>query len=97
MISRLERHLSSDKKLYWHIDYILDSGAITKIYTWPQERSFECSLAQKFIKINAEIILPGFGASDCNCSSHLFYFSHVINKQQGFLEKAQIIEINSLS
>ena len=97
LISRLKRHLSTDKKLYWHIDYVLAAGNITRIFTWPQKRSFECSLAQNFVNKDADIIVPGFGSSDCNCSSHLFYFSHVINKQQGFLEKAQIIEINSLS
>lgn len=63
---RLERHLREDKKLHWHIDYLLEKALTTKIYI---VKGKECEVAQK-------IDLPcikGFGCSDCRCDSHLFY------------------------
>jgi len=68
---RIMRHQSKDKKLYWHIDYLLQSPKCNIIDIKLSEVS-ECELNQS---INGKIIIPGFGASDCNrkCSSHLKY------------------------
>lgn len=71
---RLDRHLRKSKKLFWHIDYLLDnknSEIINIIYTI-SDLKWECeiasSIAENGIKINK------FGCSDCKCDSHLFYF-----------------------
>ncbi|MBU6996109.1 MAG: GIY-YIG nuclease family protein [Theionarchaea archaeon] len=64
---RLERHLRKEKKIHWHIDYFLKEARISKIYI-TRERT-ECQVAH-------DIGLPyieGFGCSDCDCPSHLFY------------------------
>jgi endonuclease-3 len=64
---RLERHLRKEKKTHWHIDYFLEEARIRKIYI-TRERT-ECEVAR-------DIDLPyikGFGCSDCDCPSHLFY------------------------
>jgi len=63
---RLERHLRSQKKIHWHIDYFLQKAKITAIYI---SKKPECELAQKI----ALPYIPGFGCSDCRCPSHLFY------------------------
>lgn len=76
MKARLERHLSEDKKLYWHIDFLLCEAEIEKIYCWEEKSDFECRLAEKISSLaESEIIVDNFGASDCSCESHLFYFS----------------------
>jgi len=76
MPARLERHLSQNKKLYWHIDFLLCAAEIEKIYCWEEESDFECRLAEKISSLSeSEIIVDKFGASDCSCRSHLFYFS----------------------
>jgi Uri superfamily endonuclease len=68
-LARLQRHLSPVKKLHWHIDYLLAAPGVeitaTSAFSEP-----ECRINQK---IAGEMIVPGFGASDCRagCGSHL--------------------------
>lgn len=72
--SRVMRHLSSDKKLHWHVDYLLlnsNSNIKEVIYSIGEEK-IECSLAT-FIS-NESLTVAQFGCSDCKCGSHLFYF-----------------------
>jgi len=69
--NRLERHRSRSKKLFWHIDYFLNSGTeIEKIFVKEGPKSMECEMA-RFISKNARGI-PKFGSSDCKCDSHFF-------------------------
>lgn len=71
---RIKRHLSTEKKLHWHVDYLLthkDTEIADVIYTVCDDR-VECDLARIIAEKGAEI--PGFGCSDCKCDSHLFYF-----------------------
>ncbi|NVM31414.1 MAG: GIY-YIG nuclease family protein [Candidatus Helarchaeota archaeon] len=77
---RLKRHLSSLKKLFWHIDYLLNSEniKIISILSAPTPDRKECELASAISRQkNAEILISHFGASDCqaNCGAHLFYFT----------------------
>lgn len=72
--SRLERHLKTEKKLFWHVDYLLnnhDAGVEDVVFAVSDEK-WECSLASHISKEGSEI--KGFGCSDCKCPSHLFYF-----------------------
>jgi Uri superfamily endonuclease len=70
---RLKRHLSSEKKLHWHIDYLLKESVITDII-FNESKRVECELSQ-FISKKATGI-KGFGCSDCDCESHLYYFKN---------------------
>ncbi len=69
MKQRLARHLSKNKKLRWHIDYLLTLKEVTVTRIELFARA-EC-------EVNAETrgrtIAPGFGSSDCrsHCVSHL--------------------------
>lgn len=75
LIARLTRHHQSEKKLRWHIDYLLEYAEIwgTNLYTLIGNE--ECDLARAVLKWNgAEIPVPRFGASDCQCPAHLAYF-----------------------
>jgi len=72
---RILRHLSNDKKLHWHIDYLLQNAKIIKVFTLISTLKLECKL-NKMIQMlpKAIIITKGFGCSDCKCSSHLTFF-----------------------
>jgi Uri superfamily endonuclease len=72
--ARVERHLRKEKKLFWHIDYLLEHASIRRVFLF-EDGSEECSLAKRTLDVpNAKIIVPGFGASDCKCPAHLAYF-----------------------
>ena len=69
LLARVNRHLRKEKKLRWHIDYLLNAPTVeivkVLISTIP-----ECDLVAAG---GGSIIVPGFGASDCRsgCGSHL--------------------------
>lgn len=72
--SRIKRHLSSNKKKHWHIDYLLlnTNSQINDVLFNISDSKIECDLAQ-IIRENGEEI-TNFGSSDCKCSSHLIFF-----------------------
>lgn len=67
---RLRRHLSKNKKLHWHIDYLLknEKVRIKKVLFNELDKSWECKIASL---IEGKPV-PKFGSSDCGCISHLF-------------------------
>ena len=69
--SRLNRHLKSDKKPHWHIDYLLEKASISEIVLYETKDRAECPIAQA-LSCQFDSI-PGFGSSDCKCHSHLFF------------------------
>ena len=68
---RVKRHIKSKKKLHWHIDYLLEKALIENIVCIESDKRIECKLAGNLSKLFKSI--PNFGASDCKCSSHLFF------------------------
>ncbi|MGN1363366.1 MAG: DUF123 domain-containing protein [Methanobrevibacter sp.] len=74
LLPRLRRHLSDNKKMHWHIDYLLKSkyANIIEILFTDSKKRIECELAENISPKGIEI--PNFGCSDCNCNSHLIYF-----------------------
>jgi Uri superfamily endonuclease len=73
---RVARHLKKEKRLFWHIDYLLNDGAaeIVEVYVKPASKEEECQVAAKICE-KAEPV-AGFGCSDCHCPSHLFRLRH---------------------
>ncbi|MDK2795751.1 MAG: hypothetical protein PWQ22_1465 [Archaeoglobaceae archaeon] len=69
-LSRVKRHFG-EKKKKWHIDYISEVFEVLGAVLFDLQ---ECELAKK---INLPKI-KGFGCSDCNCDSHLFYSKNLI-------------------
>ena len=69
---RIERHMRKEKKLFWHVDYLLDNDRtrIRKVLVSRGDKRAECRLAKKIGSYGFP--LNGFGSSDCNCASHLF-------------------------
>lgn len=73
--SRIKRHYSKNKKLHWHIDYLLNKAKLLDDYIFKLPREGECFLADLMISNGGKVLIDGFGASDCSCRSHLIYFS----------------------
>jgi len=69
--ARISRHLKSNKKRHWHIDYLLDKASITGIILGETIARTECTIAQALSRQFDSV--PGFGCSDCRCHSHLFF------------------------
>jgi Uri superfamily endonuclease len=69
---RIKRHLSSTKKIRWHIDYLLSDSHthVEKVFYTQADKSAECETAALLAK--SEECVKGFGCSDCCCISHLF-------------------------
>jgi Uri superfamily endonuclease len=74
-LQRLRRHISlarlRDKQPAWHVDYLLTSPDFSLIFAVcaiSMDR-YECLLSHE---LNGASI-PGFGCSDCSCTSHFFY------------------------
>jgi Uri superfamily endonuclease len=80
---RLARHQRQEKKLHWHIDYLLvyaDIEGITVLPTWER---LECSLnAETLARPGARVIVPGFGSSDCRCRTHLVYLAQACQRSE---------------
>lgn len=68
---RINRHLKTNKKIYWHIDYLLEYCKIEYIFYKKNSNKEECLIAHYFN--NRFKSIRKFGCSDCNCKSHLFY------------------------
>lgn len=80
LVARIRRHLSAHKTLRWHIDYLLNTAGVSIAAVELSEQP-ECVLNQS---TDGEIIMPGFGASDCraHCGSHLKYLGQQANKHE---------------
>ena len=69
--ARIARHLSRDKRLRWHIDYLLAAPG-ARVVRVCRAAEGECELN---VATRGAVIVPGFGAGDCRagCGSHLKY------------------------
>lgn len=70
---RIERHLKKEKVKHWHIDYLLEHAEIVHVVKLPSAGRTECKVSEEVRKKSLGEI-KGFGCTDCNCSSHLYYF-----------------------
>jgi Uri superfamily endonuclease len=70
---RVARHQRKDKRLFWHIDYLLNNEAakIIGVYCTDEQKKKECQIAT-LIQKNCVEPIAGFGCSDCKCLSHFF-------------------------
>ncbi len=81
--NRLRRHFRKDKKLHWHIDYLLLQKITIVDAIWSEsDDDLECSLVTGLLATEEYIPGPkGFGAGDCTrgCISHLLRYSGLCN------------------
>jgi Uri superfamily endonuclease len=72
---RLKHHLAQGKRLHWHIDYLAQSASIEEIWYLASETPYEHTWASILAGLpHTTIPVNRFGASDCKCPAHLFYF-----------------------
>ncbi len=73
---RLGRHLGGgQKRLRWHIDYLLQHAEVVEVWYALSEERLECIWGRAARQLpQARIPAPGFGSSDCRCRSHLIFF-----------------------
>ena len=73
---RLRRHLQHDKKPHWHIDVLTNAETVAQIWRSEGDEGRECLWAQAApLHPGASVPVPGFGSSDCRCTTHLVHLS----------------------
>jgi Uri superfamily endonuclease len=73
---RIGHHRQSHLRPHWHMDYLSPFLKLSEIwYTYdPFQREHQWAKTIASTR-GASIPLVGFGASDCRCKSHLYFFS----------------------
>jgi sugar fermentation stimulation protein A len=71
LTARLQRHLRLRKRFHWHIDWLRAHAQVRAVLPIRASERLECPLSEA-VEAIAEWSIPGFGCSDCSCSSHLF-------------------------
>ena len=69
---RISRHMSEDKPLRWHIDYLTVNADVIDAYVSYPDAVPECDLAKYAVEVGMEQSHKGFGCSDRRCRTHLF-------------------------
>ncbi|MEC8184493.1 MAG: GIY-YIG nuclease family protein [SAR324 cluster bacterium] len=70
---RISHHLRVNRKCHWHIDYLLQKMPVYQVLYIENPSRLEhkwAMLLERIPKLN--IPMKRFGASDCQCASHLF-------------------------
>ncbi|MBN1139850.1 MAG: DUF123 domain-containing protein [Anaerolineae bacterium] len=71
-LARHRRRLGPDKRPWWHVDYLRERAAWGGAWARVTDERLECNWAAALRRLaGAEVVAPGFGASDCRCPAHL--------------------------
>ncbi len=75
LFGRINRHISEQKKKFWHIDFLLMQSKIMDIFWVISRENIECELNKQILNCNVQIPVNGFGSSDCkyHCKAHLSF------------------------
>lgn len=72
--ARIGRHMRTEKKPHWHIDYLLPKVALREVWFAQALPATEHKWVASISSLSgASAPIPGFGSSDCKagCDSHL--------------------------
>ena len=69
---RVARHFKKDKKLHWHIDFLLRDAELLRAYMIPSGERLEEKLSVE-VSRHGEAV-EGFGASDVKVGTNLYRF-----------------------
>lgn len=73
--ARIAHHARHSKRPHWHIDYLRCHTRLDQIWCCRGTARREHVWARAIQELQgASIPLPGFGSSDCDCASHLYFF-----------------------
>jgi Uri superfamily endonuclease len=91
LAARIKHHAKISARPFWHIDYIKNVSQLLSVGFDLGNERMECRWAEILLNQNLfQIVRPGFGSSDCPCSTH-FYFSD-LSAREIFL----ILQINHI-
>jgi sugar fermentation stimulation protein A len=68
--ARVNRHLNGGGKMHWHIDYLRTEAQVKGAIVFESPERLECVISGAIAE-TSHIVAPGFGSSDCDCTSHL--------------------------
>ena len=69
---RVRRHFSSQKKAHWHIDRLRAAAGPMEALVLRSQDDLECLINEMVGRMEGSTpFAPGFGCSDCACSTHL--------------------------
>ncbi|WP_297420305.1 DUF123 domain-containing protein [Thermococcus sp.] len=69
---RVKRHFSKEKRLHWHIDYLLKEAELLRAYLIPSKDRLEERLSLEVSRFGQPV--EGFGAGDVRVSTNLYRF-----------------------
>ncbi len=73
--ARVPRHLRANRGKHWHIDRLLDHARVIDVQIRVSlQREDECMLARQVSSWPEAKPIIGFGAGDCRCPTHLYFF-----------------------
>ena len=73
--ARLAHHLGPSRRPHWHLDYLRPHITPEEVWYCCDSIRWECRWAHCIgMQREASTPMAGFGSSDCNCGSHLFFF-----------------------
>jgi Uri superfamily endonuclease len=73
--ARIAHHRSVSHRSRWHIDYLRAAAEIREVWYSYDPGAREHQWAETLAAAKESTMpFPGFGSSDCNCLSHLYYF-----------------------
>ena len=73
--ARVRHHVNISERPHWHIDYLRQTAQLKQFWFTHDPLRREHVWADVFADTrDVSIPLPGFGASDCTCISHLYFF-----------------------
>ena len=74
--ARIEHHRRIATRTHWHMDYLRPACDLIGIWFSTDTASHEHAWADAVARLpGATVPMPGFGASDCACDTHLFWFT----------------------
>ena len=79
--ARMNRHISMEKKKFWHMDYLRPHMIFTSA-VFTLQINLECAWCQKIEENPAfDVPVKGFGASDClaSCKAHLLHSDFLVD------------------
>jgi len=71
---RVARHFRREKRLHWHIDYLLKESELLRAYLIPSGVKLEEELSREVSRFGEPV--PGFGAGDVRVSTNLYRFEN---------------------
>jgi len=94
--ARLRHHAAVAARPHWHVDYLRKHAPLLEIWYTGCVARREHDYASILGSLSGAVMpVPGFGASDCGCDSHLFHFP-VRPELEGFEREVASFHENDL-